>query len=76
MADVSFWWDRTQRAHAEPCPLDRVIFDVDGTLTDTERDGHWPAFNAAFAAHGLDIARSPEEYGRLLEITSRLPGRA
>jgi HAD superfamily hydrolase (TIGR01509 family) len=69
MAEVSFWWDRAQRADAEPCPLDCVIFDVDGTLADTERDGHRPAFNAAFAAHGLDIAWSPEEYGRLLKIT-------
>jgi len=25
--------------------LQAVIFDVDGTLADTERDGHRPAFN-------------------------------
>jgi phosphoglycolate phosphatase-like HAD superfamily hydrolase len=31
-----------------------LIFDVDGTLADTERDGHRPAFNAAFAEAGLD----------------------
>ncbi len=49
--------------------LAAVIFDVDGTLADTERDGHRPAFNAAFAAHGLDIAWDVEEYGRLLTIT-------
>lgn len=49
--------------------LSAVIFDVDGTLADTERDGHRPAFNAAFAAHGLDIAWDVEEYGRLLKIT-------
>ena len=55
-----------------PCQtmtLKAVIFDVDGTLADTERDGHRPAFNAAFAAHGLDIAWSPDEYGDLLTIT-------
>ncbi|WP_232527030.1 HAD-IA family hydrolase [Mycobacterium intracellulare] len=46
-----------------------MIFDVDGTLADTERDGHRPAFNAAFTAHGLDIYWDSEEYGRLLEIT-------
>ena len=34
--------------------LQALIFDVDGTLADTERDGHRPAFNAAFAEHGLD----------------------
>ncbi|RDH73993.1 HAD family hydrolase [Mycolicibacterium moriokaense] len=46
-----------------------MIFDVDGTLADTERDGHRPAFNDAFAAHGVDVAWSPGEYGRLLAIT-------
>jgi phosphoglycolate phosphatase-like HAD superfamily hydrolase len=33
--------------------LQALIFDVDGTLADTERDGHRPAFNAAFAEAGL-----------------------
>src|SRR5262249_5900126 len=32
-------------------------------------DGHRPAFNAAFAAHGLAYRWEPEEYGRLLTIT-------
>jgi HAD superfamily hydrolase (TIGR01509 family) len=49
--------------------LRAVIFDVDGTLADTERDGHRPAFNAAFAQHGLDVAWGAAEYGRLLAIT-------
>ena len=30
-----------------------VIFDVDGTLAETERDGHRVAFNLAFEAMGL-----------------------
>ena len=46
-----------------------MIFDVDGTLAETERDGHRPAFNEAFARHGLDISWDGEEYGRLLKIT-------
>ncbi|ORB21969.1 hypothetical protein BST36_16190 [Mycolicibacterium moriokaense] len=46
-----------------------VIFDVDGTIADTEREGHLPAFNDAFLAHGLDVTWSPQEYGRLLRIT-------
>jgi beta-phosphoglucomutase-like phosphatase (HAD superfamily) len=37
-----------------------VIFDVDGTLADTERDGHRPAFNAAFAQlHDPDFLARP-----------------
>lgn len=52
--------------------LQAVIFDVDGTLADTERDGHRPAFNAAFAAHGLDVHWDEEHYGRLLRITGGL----
>lgn len=46
-----------------------VIFDVDGTLAETERDGHRLAFNQAFAAHGLPYRWSVEEYGELLSTT-------
>jgi beta-phosphoglucomutase-like phosphatase (HAD superfamily) len=50
-------------------PLRALIFDVDGTLAETERDGHLPAFNAAFAEHGLPWRWDAALYGRLLEIT-------
>lgn len=56
-------------ASAVPPVLSAVIFDVDGTLADTERDGHRPAFNDAFALHKVDIRWEAEEYGRLLKIT-------
>nr|MBL8410396.1 HAD family hydrolase [Dechloromonas sp.] len=46
-----------------------LIFDVDGTLADTERDGHRPAFNQAFAEHGLDWHWDEECYDRLLAVT-------
>ena len=46
-----------------------VLFDVDGTLADTERDGHRPAFNAAFRELGLDWEWGVELYGELLAIT-------
>jgi len=46
-----------------------VIFDVDGTIVDTERDGHRPAFNEAFARHGLPYHWDVADYGRLLEYT-------
>ncbi|MGQ9837027.1 MAG: HAD family hydrolase [Cyanobacteriota bacterium] len=49
--------------------LQALIFDVDGTLADTERDGHRVAFNAAFAEAGLDWQWSVELYGQLLAIT-------
>ena len=49
--------------------LRAVIFDVDGTLADTERDGHRVAFNEAFEAAGLGYRWSVEEYGRLLTTT-------
>ncbi len=48
--------------------LQAIIFDVDGTLADTERDGHRVAFNRAFAEAGLDWDWSVERYGELLAI--------
>jgi HAD superfamily hydrolase (TIGR01509 family) len=46
-----------------------LIFDVDGTLADTERDGHRPAFNQAFADAGLDWHWDAALYGKLLSVT-------
>lgn len=46
-----------------------LIFDVDGTLADTERDGHRPAFNRAFTDAGLDWHWDEALYGKLLAIT-------
>ncbi len=44
------------------------IFDVDGTLADTERDGHRVAFNRAFERAGLDWRWSVDLYGELLQV--------
>ena len=49
--------------------LQALIFDVDGTLADTERDGHRPAFNAAFREANLDWRWEEALYGELLEVT-------
>ncbi len=50
-------------------PLAALIFDVDGTLAETERDGHRVAFNEAFAACGLDWHWDDATYARLLGVT-------
>jgi HAD superfamily hydrolase (TIGR01509 family) len=49
--------------------LQALIFDVDGTLADTERDGHRVAFNAAFREAGLSWNWDPRRYGELLAVT-------
>ena len=49
--------------------LQALIFDVDGTLADTERDGHRPAFNRAFEQAGLDWHWDVALYGELLAVT-------
>ena len=48
--------------------LKALIFDCDGVLVDTERDGHRVAFNRAFAAKGYDYEWSVEKYHELLHI--------
>jgi len=45
-----------------------LIFDCDGVLVDTERDGHRVAFNQAFAAKGVDVVWDVPLYGELLKI--------
>jgi len=49
--------------------LEALIFDVDGTLADTERDGHRIAFNEAFKEAGLDWDWGVDLYGDLLQVT-------
>lgn len=45
-----------------------IIFDVDGTLADTE-DGHRLSFNKAFAECGLDWSWDVALYDKLLKVT-------
>jgi len=45
-----------------------LIFDVDGTLADNERDGHRVAFNQAFDQMGLNWCWSEHFYGTLLSV--------
>ena len=46
-----------------------LLFDVDGTLAETERHGHLAAFNAAFAEAGVPWRWSEVRYGQLLRVT-------
>ncbi len=49
--------------------LRALLWDVDGTLAETERDGHRVAFNQAFERCGLNWRWSVERYGELLAVT-------
>ena len=49
--------------------LKAFVFDVDGTLSNTERDGHRVAFNLAFDEYGLGWHWDVETYGQLLDVT-------
>ncbi len=49
--------------------LQALLWDVDGTLAETERDGHRVAFNRAFEALGLPWRWDEARYGELLRVT-------
>jgi len=46
-----------------------LLWDVDGTLADTERDGHRVAFNMAFEEAGHARQWDIPTYGELLKVT-------
>ncbi|MCK6425147.1 MAG: HAD-IA family hydrolase [Burkholderiaceae bacterium] len=53
-----------------PAPaLRALLWDVDGTVAETERDGHRVAFNQAFEAAGLPWHWDVAHYGTLLQVT-------
>jgi HAD superfamily hydrolase (TIGR01509 family) len=55
-------------ADAAMTSLQALIFDCDGVLVDTERDGHRIAFNQAFVDVGLQVEWDVALYGRLLDV--------
>jgi HAD superfamily hydrolase (TIGR01509 family) len=48
--------------------LEAVLWDVDGTLAETERDGHLVAFNEAFAELDIPWRWDEMRYGELLHV--------
>jgi len=48
--------------------LKAILFDVDGTLAETE-EFHRRAFNGAFSHHGIDASWSVAQYRELLKVT-------
>lgn len=57
--------DRTSR---DADRLRGVVLDVDGTLVNSERDGHRVAFNLAFEEAGMPDRWDVEHYGELLGV--------
>ena len=53
---------------ASTSQLQALLFDVDGTLAETE-EAHRAAFNEAFRAFGLDWTWSQDDYRQLLKTT-------
>ena len=50
-------------------PYELFLFDVDGTIAETEGLGHLPAFNAAFEKHAIPWRWDAQVYRELLKIT-------
>ena len=50
--------------------LRALLFDLDGTLADTEAHGHRPSYNRAFRKLGLSFRWGPKLYRRLLQQPS------
>jgi HAD superfamily hydrolase (TIGR01509 family) len=48
--------------------LAAVLWDVDGTLAETEREGHLVAFNTAFEELDIPWRWSEQRYGELLRV--------
>lgn len=48
--------------------LKAIFFDMDGTIVDTEKDGHRVAFNEAFSQYGIKAEWNIAKYQQLLKI--------
>lgn len=62
-----FWWDWPRPSDVTVQPLRALIFDLDA-IADVECAGQLPAYNAAFAALGLQIEWTVARYRQLLAL--------
>lgn len=53
---------------SSPATPAALLFDCDGVLVDTERDGHRVSFNDTFTERGLGVSWDVNLYGELLKI--------
>jgi HAD superfamily hydrolase (TIGR01509 family) len=62
-------WKAWSRGITEAPMIEALLWDVDGTLAETERDGHRVAFNQAFQALNIPWRWNEQRYGALLKIS-------
>ncbi len=67
--NISYIQKQPSTGHTKEVAMKAIIFDCDGVLADTERDGHRVAFNKAFAEKGYAIEWGVELYGELLAVS-------
>ena len=65
---ANFYCSGVYNGRMQKTELKALIFDVDGTLTDNECDGHRVAFNLAFKDAGLDWNWDVPTYLKLLDV--------
>ena len=58
----------SEHGDGQPGVLLAVVLDVDGTLVNSERDGHRVAFNLAFEEAGMPDRWDEQKYGELLGV--------
>ena len=68
ISSANFRRHQSTRLNEMKPQLEAILWDMDGVLADTERDGHRPAFNQAFAENNLHTEWDVGRYGKLLEI--------
>jgi len=58
----------SRRASSVRMAMEALLWDCDGVLADTERDGHRVSFNRAFGENKFSFEWDVDEYGRLCEV--------